>query len=51
MSSDNTDSECSIDSERSDVCSVDEYDMEVEEEDGDLQAASRDRRLAVLWYH
>ena len=40
ISSDNTDSECSIDSEHSDVCSVEEYDIEVEEEDGDLQAVS-----------
>ena len=40
MSSDNTDSECSIDSEHSDVCSVEEYDMEVEEEDGAFEARS-----------
>ena len=40
MSSDNSDSEYSIDSELSEVSSVEEYDMEVEEEDGNLQAAS-----------
>lgn len=39
MSSDNLDSEYLIDSEHSEVSSVEEYDMEVEEEDGDLQAA------------
>ena len=40
MSSDNSDSEYSIDSELSEVSSVEECDMEVEEEDGNLQAAS-----------
>ena len=40
MSSDNSDSEYFIDSKHSEVSSVEEYDIGVEEEDGDLQAAS-----------
>ena len=45
MASDNTDSDYSVESEDSDVCSLPEYDME--EEDGDLEVTSSNREESL----
>ena len=50
MSSNKTDSECSIISEHWDVCSVEGYDIEVEEKDDDLQAISSESDKSLYAY-